>query len=83
MPRRRDAPQKHLHDAVQQGKVTEQDVDRAISRTLTHFIALGELDGPKSVVYQVLHFTALQHATQYCVLHCSTIVALQTKRTRN
>ena len=28
------------------------DIDKAISRTLAHFIALGELDGPDDVVYQ-------------------------------
>ena len=29
-------------------KITEEDIDTAISRTLTHFIALGELDGPST-----------------------------------
>jgi beta-glucosidase-like glycosyl hydrolase len=43
---------KHLYEAVQQGKLQETDIDKSISRTLTHFIALGELQGPDDVVFQ-------------------------------
>ena len=42
----------YLMSALNQSKITEADIDQAISRVFTHFIALGELDGPEDVIFQ-------------------------------
>ena len=42
----------YLYSALNASKIAEADIDTAVSRTLTHFIALGELDGPDEVIYQ-------------------------------
>ena len=42
----------YLPSALNTSKISEADIDKAISRIFTHFIALGELDGPDDVVYQ-------------------------------
>ena len=39
--------------ALNASKITEDDIDTAISRIFTHFIALGELEGPEDVIFQV------------------------------
>jgi len=41
----------YLASALSMGKVAMGDLDLAISRIFTHFIALGELEGPEEVVY--------------------------------
>eukprot|EP00656_Telonema_subtile_P009230 TRINITY_DN14333_c0_g2_i1.p1 TRINITY_DN14333_c0_g2~~TRINITY_DN14333_c0_g2_i1.p1 ORF type:complete len:947 (-),score=234.31 TRINITY_DN14333_c0_g2_i1:226-3066(-) len=38
--------------ALQEGAISVSDVDLAITRRLKHFIALGELEGPETVLYQ-------------------------------
>lgn len=43
----------YLYSALNASKITEDDIDTAISRIFTHFIALGELEGPDDVVFQV------------------------------
>ena len=43
----------YLYSALNASKITEDDIDTAISRVFTHFIALGELEGPDDVIFQV------------------------------
>ena len=44
---------KYLLPALNMSKITEADLDTAVSRTLTGFIELGELDPPEEVPFQV------------------------------
>lgn len=64
--------QMHAAAALADGKITIDDVDQAISRTLTHFVALGELEGPDEVPYQVTPAALTSHNTsilQYLTRH--------------
>lgn len=42
----------YLQSTIAKGKLAVSDLDTAVSRILTHFVSLGELEGPEDVVYQ-------------------------------
>ena len=42
----------YLGKALNASKITESDIDRAVSRILTQYIALGELESPEDVVFR-------------------------------
>lgn len=42
----------HALEALEKGAITIDDIDQALIRRLKYFVALGELDGPETVLYQ-------------------------------